>query len=257
MTLTHDEPAVEDRLPQDADWDGDTDGDRDASSSIALFEGDEGRLDVAQRRALVALLKHRFITPRTHPGEWRALIAHPTLIRSRLNDVFLDLHLDREREVAFKRQAAPDGGGRFPTLVRDLAWSREETVIMVYVRRRSRAEEGSGQIRVFVDRQEMLDHVASLRPAHATDQAGDSRRGAKAIENLITAGLLIGQHDADRFEISPALDVVLPLERLQDLLRWLQTQRAGDAALDDAVLDDAAHTDAAPDDENDPEEQDA
>lgn len=267
MTLTHDEAAVVDRSHDDAagevdrdEWD-DTEGDADLSSSIALFEGDEGRLDVAQRRALVALLKHRFITARTHPGEWRALIAHPHLIRSRLNDVFLDLHLDREREVAFKRQAAPDGGGRFPTLVRDLAWSREETVIMVYLRRRSRAEEGTGQIRVFVDRQEMLDHVASLRPAHATDQAGDSRRGAKAIENLITAGLLIGQHDADRFEISPAIDVVLPLERLHELLRWLQAQRPG-GAFDDTLIDDAAPDDevldgSTMDGETDPEEQDA
>ena len=33
--------------------------DRELSSSVALFEGDEGGLELAQRRALVAIVKHR------------------------------------------------------------------------------------------------------------------------------------------------------------------------------------------------------
>ncbi len=34
---------------------------------VSLFEGDEGELEHAERRALVALLKQRFISARTHP----------------------------------------------------------------------------------------------------------------------------------------------------------------------------------------------
>jgi hypothetical protein len=209
--------------PVRGEWEED---DRELSSSVALFEGDEGRLELAQRRTLVALLKHRFITARTHPVEWRTLMSHPNLLRSRLNDLFLDLHLDREREVAFKRQAMPDGGSRFPTLLYDKAWSREETILMVYLRSRSRAEEVTGTTRVYVDREEMLEHVASLRPGRATDQAGDRARADKAVDSLNKADLLIGARQADRFEISPAIDVVLPLERLRELLKWLQTQNA-------------------------------
>ncbi|MGZ6792776.1 MAG: hypothetical protein ACXVFV_07465, partial [Mycobacteriales bacterium] len=41
-------------------------------ASVSLFEGDEGGLDLAERRALVALLKQRFISARTHPQDWRA-----------------------------------------------------------------------------------------------------------------------------------------------------------------------------------------
>lgn len=258
MTLTHDGTADLVVLPDDVTGDelaeglarvlddgADDDGgdglggdDRDASSSVALFEGDEGRLELNQRKALVALLKHRFVTARTHPVEWRAIVTHPALVRSRLNDLFLDLHLDTEREVAFKRQAAPDGGGRFPTLLFDTAWSREETILMVFLRSRSRAAEGTGVSRVYVDRQEMVDHVATLRPAQATDQATDGRRAAAAVDGLNKAGLLIGPRTADRFEVSPAIDVVLPLERLQDLLRWLQT--ANGAAEAEAPADDDA-----------------
>jgi Domain of unknown function (DUF4194) len=120
----------------------------------------------------------------------------------------------------------PEGGGRFPTLLHDTAWTREETILLVYLRTRSRSEEVAGTSRTFVDRQDMLEHVAALRPPHATDQAADARRAVKAIESLNRAGLLVGPSAADRFEVSPGIDVVLPLERLQDLLRWLRTQNS-------------------------------
>ncbi|GAA0902765.1 DUF4194 domain-containing protein [Virgisporangium aurantiacum] len=213
--------------------DGWDDSDRESTSSVALFEGDEGALELLQRRTLVALLKQRFITAQSHPKEWRTLIANPRPIRSRLNDMFLDLHLDAAREVAYKRQVAPEGGGRFPTLLFDTAWSREETALMVYLRIRSRSEEAAGASRSFVERQDMVEHVAALRPAHATDHVADGRRAVKAIESLNRAGLLIGASTADRFEVSPAIDVVLPLERLQELLRWLSGRHGGEDARTD------------------------
>jgi Domain of unknown function (DUF4194) len=204
------------------------DPERELTSSVALFEGDEGGLELPQRRVLVALLKQRFITAQSHPKEWKTLTANPRPIRSRLNDVFLDLHLDTGREVACKRQVVPEGGGRFPTLLHDTAWTREETILLVYLRTRGRSEEAAGTSRTFVDRQDMLEHVATLRPEHATDHAGDGRRAVKAVESLNRAGLLIGASTADRFEVSSAIDVVLPLERLQDLLRWLKARNTTD-----------------------------
>ncbi|NED50935.1 DUF4194 domain-containing protein [Micromonospora aurantiaca] len=220
-----------------AGWD---DPERELTSSVALFEGDDGTLELPQRRVLVALLKQRFITARSHPTEWRTLTTNPRPVRSRLNDLFLDLHLDLVREVAYKRQVVPEGGGRFPTLLHDTAWTREETILMVYLRTRSRSEEIVGTARTYVDRQDMLEHVAGVRPAHATDHAGDGRRAVKAIESLNRAGLLIGASTADRFEVSPAIDVVLPLERLQELLRWITAQQCSSA-------DAPAPSDNAPD----------
>lgn len=219
------------------------DPDREQSSSVALFEGDEGGLELAQRRALVAIVKHRFITADSHPKEWRALLMNPRLIRSRLNDLFLDLHLDVGRNVAFKRQASPEGGGRFPTLLHDTAWTREETILLVFLRARSRADEAAGVPKTFVDRIDMLEHIASVRPPHATDHAGDARRAVKALESLLRAGLLIGASTAERFEVSRAVDVVLPLERLAALLDWLENENASpapDATDDCGAVDDAA-----------------
>lgn len=211
--------------------DGVDEPDGDSLSSTSLFDGDEGGLEMDQRRALVMLLKQRFISGRTHPQEWRALTRNPRPVRARLNDLFLDLHLDLEREVAYKRQVTPEAGRAFPTLLHDLPWGREDSVLLVFLRSRLRSEQAAGSGRAFIDRQDMLEHLERLRPSHATDQSGDARRATKAIESLFSAGLLLGRSDGDRFEISNAVEVLLPVDRLQQLLSWLR-DRGGSVPAD-------------------------
>lgn len=192
------------------------------ADSVSLFEGDEGSLEYAQRQALVSLLKQRFISARTHPRDWQVLIDNERVFRSRLNDLFLDLQVDRAREVAWKRQAQAEGGGRFPTLLHDTAWSREETLVLVHLRDRLRAGLAGGDARVYVDRDDLLDYVASYRPTHATDESGDEKRARNAVVSVAKAGLLIATAAEDRFEISEAVEPLLPLELLQELLEALQ-----------------------------------
>lgn len=191
-------------------------------SSVSLFEGDEGGLEHSQRRALVTIIKQRFVSARTHPRDWEVLVEHERVLRSRLNDLFLDLAIDREREVAWKRQAVSETGARFPTLLYDAAWSREETLVLVHLRDRLRAGLTSGDARVYVDREDLVDYVASFRPAHATDEAGDEKRARNAVVSLAKAGLLIATAAEDRFEISEAVEPLMPLELLQELLAALQ-----------------------------------
>lgn len=201
--------------------DGDVDDELLLDDSVSLFEGDEGGLEYAQRRALVTLLKQRFISARTHPRDWTVLVEHERLIRSRLNDLFLDLQVDRAREVAWKRQATSETGSRFPTMLYDAAWSREETLVLVHLRDRLRAGLASGDARVFVDREDIVGYVASFRPAHATDVAGDEKRARNAVASVVKAGLLIPTGTDERFEISEAVEPLIPLELLQELLEAL------------------------------------
>ncbi|MFC5730587.1 MULTISPECIES: DUF4194 domain-containing protein [Nocardioides] len=191
-------------------------------ASVSLFEGDEGGLEYGQRHALVTLLKQRFISARTHPRDWRVLVEHERILRSRLNDLFLDLQIDRGREVAWKRQATSETGSRFPTLLYDAAWSREETLVLVHLRDRLRAGLASGDSRVFIDREDIVEYVASFRPGHATDEAGDEKRARNAVLSVVKAGLLIGTAGDERYEISEAVEPLLPLELLQELLEALQ-----------------------------------
>lgn len=203
--------------------------------SVSLFEGDEGGLEYAQRHTLVTLLKQRFISARTHPRDWRILVEHERVLRSRLNDLFLDLAIDRAREVAWKRQATAETGGRFPTLLYDAAWSREETLVLVHLRDRLRAGLATGDARVFIDREDIVEYVASFRPAHATDEAGDEKRARNAVFSVVKAGLLIGTTADDRFEISEAVEPLLPLELLQELLDALQRANGTEAVAADAA----------------------
>lgn len=198
------------------------------ADSVSLFEGDEGGLEYAQRQALVSLLKQRFISARTHPRDWQVLVENERVFRSRLNDLFLDLQVDRSREVAWKRQASPEGGGRFPTLLHDTAWTREETLVLVHLRDRLRAGHAGGDARVYVDRDDLVDYIASYRPAHATDESGDEKRARNAVQSVAKAGLLIGTASEDRFEISEAVEPLLPLELLQELLEALQKANGTD-----------------------------
>ncbi|MEX0426988.1 DUF4194 domain-containing protein [Nocardioides sp. DS6] len=201
--------------------------DREQTTSVSLFEGDEGGLAYAERRLLVTLLKQRFISNRTHPRDWRTLLDNERVIRGRLNDLFLDLAVDRVREVAWKRQAVAEAGQRFPTLLYDAAWSREETIVLICLRDRFRSGLAAGEGRVFVDREDLVDYVAGFRPAHATDVAGDEKRARNAVASIVKAGLLIGTATDERYEISEAVEPLLPLELLQELLTSLREANEG------------------------------
>jgi hypothetical protein len=206
------------------------DEEREPTSTLSQFEGDEGGLHLDQRKALVALMKNRFISARTHPRDWAGLIRNPRLIRSRLNDMFLDLALFPEQQVAWKRQVVPETGGRFPTLLHDLSWGREETVLLVFLRTRFRLETASGTERAYVDRRDLEEYLLEHRPPTATDIAADRKRSARAIESIFRSGLLLGRSDADRWEISNAIDVLLPMEMLQSVLTWMREQNGTESA---------------------------
>lgn len=198
------------------------DGASDADSSLSIYEGDEGTLTLVERRALVELLRHQVLTVQRHPREF-ATLAGPSrrLLSSRLHDLFLELVIDDERGVAYKTQIRGEGGGAFPALLRDTSYSREATVLMVHLRQRHLAERSAGSARVFVDLQECLDAVERFRPAHASDVSGDLARAHGAVESLRAAGVLVSGAEEERFEITDVIEVILPLPRLEELVRRL------------------------------------
>ncbi len=191
--------------------------------SRSLFEGDEGTLTYEQRCTLVFLLKHRYISAEQHPVEWRTLIDAQVELRSRLNDQFLDLHIDPDAQIAFKRQAVPEGEGRFPTLLHDIAHTREETILLIFLRQRFRSERADGADAVLLDREELLDAVTRFRPPDANDRSGDARKVENAILSLQRSGILLKTADEQRLRVAPVIDVLLPLPRLHELLDTLLT----------------------------------
>lgn len=197
-------------------------------STFALFPGDRGELSLGARKALVRLLKDRFISAEEHPEEWAALLESEAAITSRLNDLFLELRIDRERETAWKDQAEPDGGGGrpFPTLLYRQSWNREATIALVYLRRLHAMSASAGRPTTFVDREAILEAIDSARPAGATDHVGDARRAAKAVEDIYSAGLLVGRKTDDSFKVSRAIESLLTTDQLTSLLASLEAESA-------------------------------
>lgn len=204
--------------------------DPDAATSLACFEGDTGRLDYQQRRALHSLLKHRYISQERHPDQWATLLLHEERIRSRLNDLFLDLHIDRGYQVAFKRQAVAETGAALPTLLHEVTHSKEETILLVSLRARFFRQRRDGDTIVYVERTVLLDEVAEMRPDHATDRSFDRRKADRAVDGLRKAGVLLKTPDPDRFRISPVIEVLMPMPKLRALLAWLAAQNGTSAA---------------------------
>lgn len=197
------------------------------STSTAVFPGDTGELDFDERRALMAILKNHYISGADHSAEWKTLMESEASIVRRLNELFLDLHVDREREVAFKRQVIAEDGRKYPTLLRNATYTKEETILMVFLRTRFRSEHVGTTTEVFVDRDELRGAVESYRPANATDHSGDARRADNAIDSLMKSRVLQTTPDPERLRISPVIEVLMPVPRLLELLDWLEQAAMG------------------------------
>lgn len=198
-----------------------------------LFDGDTGTLPEQVRDALITVLKRRYISSDTHPRDWQIICDHEPALRTRLHDMYLDLVVDRAYQVAFKRQVTDETGTKYPTLLHDLAYSREETILLVTLRMMLRSN--SGQDAVFVDRAELLDEVANYRPQGATDLLTGEKAANKAIDNLENADLLLKTEQDDRFRIAPVIEVLLPLRKLKQVLAWLNDEAAADLTDDEDV----------------------
>lgn len=210
----------------------DDDADR---TSLAMFEGDTGTLFPEQRRCLHALLKHRYISADRHPEHWAVLIANQDVIKSHLNNLFLELHVDRDFRIAFKRQASAETGDPLPSVLRDISHTKEETIMLMSLRQRFFAQRQEGEDVAFVDRQALVDEVADQRPEHTTHRAMDHKRSVKAIDALASTGVLLKTPDPDRFRISPIIEVLMPIERLLVLTTWLMGQNGTETPAPDGA----------------------
>ena len=85
------------------------------------------------RRALTTLLTNRFIIRSRNRSVWDALLAYENEIRERLADMFLLLVVDRDYEVAFKRQDPAEDAPRL--LRRDRPLHRDASLLLIHLRK--------------------------------------------------------------------------------------------------------------------------
>lgn len=190
-------------------------------SNDQLFLNDSGELPLEARRVLVQLLMGPSIDARRHSKLWSALIQNEAAIRSRLAELFLDLVIDRDIQVAFTRQAET-GDLEVPRLLRRVQLTFIDSVLLLYLRQRLMQAEAQGE-RAVVSTAEIMEYLSLYERSANTDRAGFIKRIETAIEKIKKNNVLQKLHAAnDRFEISPALKLLFSAEIINTLSRLYQ-----------------------------------
>ena len=204
-----------------------------APDSGALWDGDTGGLVERSRRALVDLVKGPYLARARRRELWEAMLADEASIRSRLHDLFLDVVIDRENEIAFVRPVELDSA---PEVVRTRSLTFMDTAMLLVLRQTLLAEEGRG--RAIVGQDELFDALAVYRKG-GRDEADFRKRVNASWANMQTLGLLHPTEEG-RAEISPIVRFLVDAERVAAI------QGAYDRAVAGDRPDDAGGEDGEP-----------
>lgn len=200
----------------------------------ALWDGDAGTLPRDTRRAIVRLVQGPYLSAALHPELWQALMADLDAVRHHLANMFLGVIVDREAGFAFVRNC-DDPTGQAPSVVRAMPLTLIDTALLLHLRTLLLRTMGAGQ-RVFVDRSELIDHLAIYRRRASTDLSGFERRVSASIAKMTRASLLQATSVDERYEISPILALVFGADQVtavaaqyEAMLREDDDHGAGDA----------------------------
>ncbi|GIG27044.1 DUF4194 domain-containing protein [Cellulomonas denverensis] len=212
-----------------------------------LFAGDSGTLDAEVRRVLVRLLQRRFLLAEKNAAQWKTLLANQQVIESRLHDLFVHLVVDHDRGIAYKRQVR-SAELDVPVLLRDEAYTRAETLVLVHLRTVFQRERGAGETSVRVDVEEIEQTALTYFDPTGTNLATRQREIRAAIARLAKDGL-IEEVSEGRYRITPLVEVVLSNERLVELREWLRTPGAEVVVDEDPVPEPEPEPDPEPADD--------
>lgn len=196
-------------------------------SATHLFMGDSGELALDTRRALVQLLAGPSLDGRRHPKLWPILVRDEAVIRRRLAELFLELVIDRDVQVAFTRQA-DTGDLEVPLLLRRAQLTFIDSILLLHLRQRLTQAESQGD-RAVVSTDEMMEFLTLYERASNTDRAGFAKRVHASIEKIKKHSILQKiRSSEDRFEISPTLKLLFSAEEIQALTHLYQRMAAGE-----------------------------
>lgn len=210
------------------------------TSASPLWRDDTGTLSDMSRRALIEILKGPYLSGRSHPRLWNAVLTDEAAIRSMLHNVFLDLVLDLPEEVAFTRKVhAPDIAP--PSVLRSENLKVVDTVMLLVLRQMLLA--AHGERRVIVGQDEVFERLMVYRDG---DEAVYLRSLNAAWGRMQNKLRVLHPAGEGRVEISPVLRFIVDDDRVR-ALEAVYEQLAGGRPLTEpvtppAVASPAAHT---------------
>src|SRR6266850_6681193 len=131
---------------------------KETGSPSALFAGDTGELPLDTRRVLAQLLAGPSLDGRRHSKLWPALARDEAVVRRRLSELFLDLVIDQDHQVAFTRQADV-GDLETPILLRRAPLTFLDSVCLLYLRQVLTHADARGE-RAVVATDEIVEHLS-------------------------------------------------------------------------------------------------
>lgn len=212
-----------------------------------LFPGDKGTLDYNARRVFALLLQRRFIEATEDKWAWDNILKYQNDLESRFHDMFLDLVVDRDYAVAYKTQIRQEELN-IPILLRDDSYKRAETVILVYLRSAFRQQLALGSRAAFVDHEELTNHAMSFFASDETNIALRLKEVKQGIEQLAREGIL-KEESQERYRISPIIEVLMPIDRINELTKWLES-RSGISGPTESEFEDESELAGAPESES-------
>lgn len=193
----------------------------------ALFTGDMGELPLDTRRTLVQLLSGPSLDGRRHAKLWPVLLRDEQIIRRRLSELFLDLVLDRDMQVAFTSQVAAEELD-VPILLRRAQLTFIDSVLLLFLRQRLTQAESHGD-RAVVSREDISENLMLYERSVSTDRAGFIKRINASIEKVKKHNILQKLRGSDdRFEISPTLKLLFSAEEIISLTALYDRMAAGE-----------------------------
>lgn len=216
-----------------------------SSAQEQLFDGDVGTLPVDTRRVLVQLLGGPSVDGRRHPRLWPILLRDEATLRSRLHELFLELIVDRDQQVAFTRQVVLEEIDA-PILLRRANLTFIETVLVLFLRQRLTQADAQGE-RAVVSLAEMTEHLAVFEPADNVDRAKFVRQAENAVEKAKKLNLVRSLKGGgnERLEVSPTLKLLFPPEEIEALTRVYRRLAEGASAPDEAAAPEASEAEEA------------
>jgi hypothetical protein len=204
------------------------------ASEQVLYQGDSGELSLDARRVLVQLLAGPSLDGQRHSRLWPILIRDEAAICRRLSELFLQLVIDRDLQVAFTRQA-DTGDLEVPRLLRRANLTFLDSILLLHLRQRLTQAEAHGN-RAVVSTDEIVEFLGVYEQVGNTDRALFEKRIHASIEKIKKHSILRKiRSSEDRFEISPTLKLLFSAEEIQALTQIYHNMRAREASPEQEV----------------------
>lgn len=197
-----------------------------------LFAGDTGGLALDVRRVVVQLLIGPSVDAKRQTKLWPVLLVNERLVRSRLHELFLELVIDRDQQVAFTRQVNGDDL-EVPILLRRAQLTFLDSALLLFLRQRLTHADAQGE-RAVVSIDEMVEHLTVYERHVNTDKSRFGRQMLSSIDKIKGHSLLQKiRASEDRFEVNPTLKLLFSAEEIQALTRTYSDLLKGDAVTQD------------------------